>query len=160
MGAELERERIASEYQLSPWLMGEEEKEQAGHEGEWGRRMEERFGGRVAAASRICFRDKKCVLPCYLQGLVRQFTICRWLAAGASELEQLKKTVLQPSREWREGEGADLLPQPKGDKNFPVTKKKYFSPGTQEAPSNYSDFFKAELAPRPLCECGSLSGRW
>ena len=126
--------------------MGEEEKEQVEHGGKWGRQKEERFGGRVPAAVCICFQDNKCMLPCYLQGLVRQFTICHWLTAGASELEWLKKTVLQPSREWREKEGADFLPQLKGDEKFPVTKKKHFSPGTlntghQEALSNYSDFF-------------------
>jgi len=130
--------------------VGEEDKEQVEHGGKRGRREEERFGGRVPAALHICFRDKKCLMPCYLQGLVRQIMICPWLTAGASKPEQLNKTVLQPNREQGEREGTDLLHQPKGDKKFPVTKKKRFSPGTlnmgrQEALSNYSDSLKRSL---------------
>lgn len=104
-----------------------------------GGRKEEKFGGRVPAALCICLQDSKCMLPCDLQGLVSH-----WLALGAPELEWLKKTVLQPSREQREREGAALLHQLKGD-------EKHFSSGTlntqdhQEALSNYSDSLKRSL---------------
>lgn len=85
---------------------------------------------------------------CYLPGLVRQFTICHWLTAGVSELQQLRKTVLQPKTKGKARQGEDLLPQPKGGKKFPVTKnKKDFPPETlntedQEALSNYSAFLR------------------
>lgn len=78
------------------------------HGGKRGRWKEERFGGRVPAALCICSQDK-CMLPRYLQGLVRQFTISHWLTAGASELEWLEKMVPQPSREWREREGRSVF---------------------------------------------------
>lgn len=67
---------------------------------------EEGFRGGVPPALCICFQDNTCLLPCYLQGSVRQFMICHWLTAGVSKLEWHKKTRLQPSREWRETKDA------------------------------------------------------
>lgn len=79
--------------------------------------------GEVPDALCICCQ----VPPFYLQSLVRQFVVSWWLTNGASKLEQLKTTVPQPSREWREREGADFLPHTKGNKKFPVSKTTYFS---------------------------------
>lgn len=61
------------------------------------------------------------MLPCYLQGLVSH-----WLAPGASKLEQPKKTVLQPSREWREGKVQTFCTNQKETGSFLSQKRNIF----------------------------------